>query len=480
MPDLSPSLIAELEARLVAYLKSRGSCAAPSFIGSGGSAATYRVETEAGPRAIKVYDPGLFVEANAMAERRRLELQRSLIGHDCSTLVTVYRVDEELDTAFIEMEFVPWSSLKKVLQKVPDERVSVLTQKLVEAVTFLEGLSIVHRDVKPENIHVSDDFSELKLIDLGVSRTLAVPEDDAGDTTDNGQRRPFISTAQYSSPEYLFRLDAPSEDLWKALNLYQVGAVLHDLINKRPLFQEEVDVGNRFVVAKAVLTKVPSFPDTSPERLASQKALAARCLTKDMSTRVQIVSWSDFKFEAATDSLGSLKAHLAKTKGLAGTQSLAAAQGRLRFERNQSAKRVCDAIRGELIDAAGNDVPITLSPIGDGEGSYSLELAIGQGCSVVARVSFEWFEDLHVRSAAVFVSATLRIGAEPAPAPQPIKLAVATINVSEDVVANDLANRVAELVAFVIDLLDGTPERATLHGMDVGTHCFIKADSNGH
>jgi eukaryotic-like serine/threonine-protein kinase len=115
--------------------------------------------------------------------------------------------------------------------------VAVLIGHLVNAVRFLDSKEIVHRDIKPENILMNSSFDKLKLIDLGVAREM-YGDDDAGDATDHGGKRPFIATAQYSSPEYLFRLEAPSPQLWSALTLYQLGGALHDMVMRRPLFND--------------------------------------------------------------------------------------------------------------------------------------------------------------------------------------------------------------------------------------------------
>ncbi|MBP6748114.1 MAG: protein kinase [Xanthomonadaceae bacterium] len=474
MPDISDAVLQDIQVRLEEFLKARPGYTTVTYIDSGGSAAIFRVDTPAGYRAIKVYDPKFFLESNAKAEARRLDLQRALIGHECPTLVAVYSVEEAVGTAFIEMEYVAWPQLKKVLPNVPDDKVSSLTQQLVEAVTFLEKLDIVHRDVKPENIHVTEDFSKLKLIDLGVARGLTLPDEEGAEATDHGKRRRFISTAQYSSPEYLFRLDAPSPSLWKALNLYQVGAVLHDLINKRALFQDEVDIDNRFVVAKAVLTKTPTFPDTDPTRLATQKALAARCLAKDMNTRLQIVGWSDFTFETSTDPLAALKSRLAKGAGLAGSQAAASAEERLQFEREIFSKRFCESIRTELIAAANKAVQITMMQNHRGAAfGYSFSLAIG-AVTVVTEIRFDWFEDMQNTSARVSIGAVIKSGESEVPQPSPQVIATATINQSEEVVSLEVAHRVAEVLGQVLDMLDSVEDKSVLHGTDVGQICFGK------
>jgi serine/threonine-protein kinase len=475
VPDLSKEVLLDIEKRLEKYLASKTDYHSPAYIASGGSAATYAVASPKGKRAIKVYDPKFLAGHASKAEKRRLELQRSLIGHTCGQLVTVYAVDEAEETAFVEMEFVEWPQLKEVITEVPDQSVSTLIQELVTAAVYLEKLGIVHRDIKPENIHVSKDFSKLKLLDLGVARGINPQEEDSGDGTDQGHTRPFISTAQYSSPEYLFRLDEPSQALWKALNLYQVGAVLHDLINKRPLFQDEVDKQNRWLVARAVLDKTPSFPDADPSRLARQKALASRCLVKDGTIRLQIASWTDFDFEAPADGLSALHAKLTKSKGTAGAQQLAASRHRLDFERSGATKRLCDSIKSELIAACSQQIRISMFP-DEAASTYAFayEFSISEAATLRCRISLLWNDDLQSETATVVAEASIVTNSKPPITTSKIPLAVFAIGKSEEVTALDVSNNVASMLAYAIDLAAAADDQDTLNGADVAANYRTK------
>lgn len=475
MPDLPQEVLLDIEERLGRYLATRPGYHAPTYIDCGGSAATYSVMAPAGKRCIKVYDPKFLKGSTSKAEKRRLELQRSLIGHSCEQLVTIHSVDEAEDTAFVEMELIEWPQLKKVIADVPEQHVPTIIQELVTAVIFLEKLGIVHRDIKPENIHISSDFNKLKLLDLGVARGIDPQEGDSGDGTDQGHTRPFISTAQYSSPEYLFRLDEPSPALWKALNLYQVGAVLHDLINKRPLFQDEVDKQNRWLVARAALDKTPSFPDADPSRLARQKALASRCLVKDGAIRLQIASWTDFNFEAPTDGLSSLHAKLTKSKGTAGAQLLSASRHKLEFERSGATKRFCDSIKSELIAACSQQIRISMYPEEPASThAFVYEFSISESTTLRCMLALSWNDGLQSETATVIAEATIITSSKPLAPTAKVPMAVFAIGKSEDVTALDVANNIASMLAYAIDLVDAADDKDTLHGADVAANYRTK------
>lgn len=295
---MKPEDVAACRALAGMYISSRGGGEVGANLGAGGSAAVFLWDADSGPKALKVYDTKFLSGPAAPAERARLGLQRRFVGKHCPSLIDTLAVVEELGTCFVEMEFFPGKELKRVLVDVPDDAIAPLIGQLVAAVHFLDSLGVVHRDIKPENILVSADFKEMKLLDLGIIRETTEFED-RPDGTDHGERRPFIATAQYSSPEYLFRLEAPSPSLWKALSIYQVGGVLHDLVCRRPLFERAVAADNKYALAMAVMKEQPDFSGVSTQ-LSAWAALAARCLTKDSRVRLQSVDWGDFDF--ATDS----------------------------------------------------------------------------------------------------------------------------------------------------------------------------------
>jgi len=260
-------------------------------LGSGGSASVYLLKRNGELTALKVYDPSFLDEKNGPSEKRRIELQKKLIEHNCPTLVKIVHISLEAKTCFIEMEYVAWKNLKEVIHKTPAEKVESLFCQLTLAVRYLESQGLVHRDIKPENIMVDESFECLKLIDFGVMRQIG-NEEDIIDGTDHGLRRPFIASAQYSSPEYLFRLKEPSNEMWLALTIYQLGGVLHDLIMRQPLFSEVVLSENKFALAMAVLTEVPIFNDVE-DSLKHWAMVASNCLVKDPELRLALVNLKD-------------------------------------------------------------------------------------------------------------------------------------------------------------------------------------------
>lgn len=470
MPDIASEIIEDLKARAGRFLAATGGYAHLDFLAAGGSAAVYRVVRDGKLSALKAFNPQFFSGTGSDSERHRLNVQKRLIGHGCSSLVQTYHVTEAEGTAFVEMEYIEWPQLSKKLAEVPDSAIVPLISQLVDAVRFLDSLNIVHRDIKPENIHISPDFKRLKLLDLGVVREFDAQ--DASDVcgTDHGQQRPFLATAQYSSPEYLFRLDEPTTKLWRGLNIYQVGAVLHDLIKKEPLFKHEMSIGNRWLVARAVLTKPPSFADPTPDRLLALKALASRCLIKDLDTRLAVVGWEDFVLEGANDPVSALRGRLAKGTITHRRGASESADARLEFERTEFMKRVSDRIRGELIHICGTQLPLTVKlPTPGAPIDVRYEFAVSQKSYIDCHVVFDWQAGLYERSVYIRVGAQiLCIDQEGPPTAVMFRIVgVAVIQETEDDAANLVTNELARLIGRALDRIESQEDLADLHGWNV-------------
>jgi hypothetical protein len=276
------------------------------------------------------------------------------------------------------------------------------------------------------------------VLDLGVARVFEATESNEGAVTDHHNLRPFVATAQYSSPEYLFRLDEPTPRLWKGLNFYQVGAVLHDLIMKCPLFHDEVNLGNRWLVARAVLTKTPSFSDVHPNRLAALKALAARCLVKDLEARLQIVDWSDFSMEGSDDPLAKLRGRLERGQVRSFDASPASLAARLRFDRSTFERRFIERVRSELISSCGTRLPLIIKT--DSAPMFGFEFTYSENVRIMSSVCVEWLDEIYSRTA------TLRLG--------DTAICAVTISEAEDQAVYSVSCAFANVAGDGLDLIE--------------------------
>lgn len=262
-------------------------------LGAGATAATFEVGTDDGLRALKLYAPRFLTGKAGDQTRRRLGIiLNHLKGHNCPNLVKIYEGDEHNKILYLLMQRAPGKCLADVLKLVPRQSIRSIVAQVASAAKFLEDLGLCHRDIKAENIVVSEDFAHAILLDLGVVRWL---DDEAGAGTDQEGQLPFVATARYSSPEYMFRLMSSGRELWRALTFYQLGGLVHDLITKELLFEDVVAKAreNRYLIAYAVATRVPQLPHSADIPL-DLVLLAQRALEKDATRRLASITWEHF------------------------------------------------------------------------------------------------------------------------------------------------------------------------------------------
>ncbi|MGH6616416.1 protein kinase domain-containing protein [Sphingomonas sp.] len=261
------------------------------FLDNGKSAAVFHGEKEGAQAAIKIFDTDLINRFGGDALIVRSEREKKLINHDHPHLVRMLDagVDEKFGYHFLAMEFLQGRSLADCLEEIPEGNIAALIEQLASAAKYLEDIGLAHRDIKPANIMVSLDFQRLTLLDLGVLKPVG-----EGGLTDYGSQVIFIGTNQYASPEFALRKEVDDLDGWRALSFYQMGAVLHDLIMKKPLFEEHLGVPAR--LAHAVQTEV--VPIRSATVGPWLVTLAQNCLVKSPETRLRLVRWESFAAKA--------------------------------------------------------------------------------------------------------------------------------------------------------------------------------------
>lgn len=257
------------------------------YINHGKSAAVFRASKGGKAAAVKIFDNELIEKYGDKNQLARIERELTLVGHTESHLVKILGggFDNITKNHFIVMEYLDGPNLKQCLTNIPNEFVPKLVEQLAAAAKFLESRNLVHRDIKPENIILLDGCRRLILLDLGVLRPIGQPS-----VTDDEGIKAFVGTLQYSSPEFLLRKEEDSIDGWRALTFYQIGGVLHDLIMRRPLFEEFVNPYAQLVLA--VQQETPVIESAiAPAYLVD---LAKSCLLKDPKLRTRFVTWDDF------------------------------------------------------------------------------------------------------------------------------------------------------------------------------------------
>ncbi|GAA1977377.1 Stk1 family PASTA domain-containing Ser/Thr kinase [Microbacterium pumilum] len=252
-------------------------------IGRGGMASVYRGYdlTLGRDVAIKVLDREL-ANDNAFRTRFRLEAQAaSRMAHP--TIVRVYDAGEDSETApdgtvravpYIVMELVRGRLLKDIIAAgpVPVEDTVRYIDGILEALEYSHRAGVVHRDIKPGNVMVTD-AGQVKVMDFGIARAVSDSSATVAETT------AIIGTAAYFSPE-----QAKGEPVDARADLYSTGVVLYELLSGRQPFRGESPVA----VAYQHVSEAPVPPSEINESVPrSLDAVALRALAKDPFQRYQ-------------------------------------------------------------------------------------------------------------------------------------------------------------------------------------------------
>lgn len=188
-------------------------------IARGGMSTVYRgLDTRLDrPVAIKVMDPQ-FAGDPAFLTRFEFEA-RAVARLKHPALVAVYDQGSDRDHVFLVMELVDGGTLRELLRErgpMPPHAVAAVIAPVLEALAVAHDAGLVHRDVKPENILISDS-GEVKIADFGLVRAAA-----AATTTSNSV---ILGTAAYLSPEQVTSGIADTRS-----DVYSAGVLIFELL----------------------------------------------------------------------------------------------------------------------------------------------------------------------------------------------------------------------------------------------------------
>jgi serine/threonine protein kinase len=253
--------------------------------GRGGTAPVFSIRTPDGDRALKIYDEAFSSGNKGVVEAQRIDRQVAIGRHDCPFLVQIFDGGRFEGRLFVLMNRAPGRELEKCLAEVPRSKIRQIVDQVAQAAIFLRSNRLCHRDIKSANVFISDDFDHATLLDLSVTRDIYDP---IGTGTDHDGQLPVVATARYSPPEYLFRLLEPGPELWHALDVYQLGGILHDLIVREPLFQVEYEKckENRYRFAWVIATAPVEVRANDVDQ--DLVFLARRALDKDWESRSKL------------------------------------------------------------------------------------------------------------------------------------------------------------------------------------------------
>lgn len=253
--------------------KYAGRYAVERLLGSGGMAEVYlaRDELLGRPVALKVLHSE-YARDGGFIERFRREAQSAARLND-PKVVSIYDWGSDDGVYYIVMEYVDGRTLREAVQAdghLTAERSLEITADVCDALHLAHEQGIVHRDVKPGNILLTDG-GLTKVTDFGIARAASA----TGQTVT--QTGTVIGTAAYLSPE-----QAQGQPVDARSDVYSASIVLWEMLTGRVPFSGDTPVA----IAYKHVTETPLPPSRfNPDVTPDIDAVVMRGLAKNPDNR---------------------------------------------------------------------------------------------------------------------------------------------------------------------------------------------------
>jgi eukaryotic-like serine/threonine-protein kinase len=241
-------------------------------LGEGGMGVVYKAQDTKLDRivALKFLPKSLLCDSQAKSRFAQEAKAASALDHP--NIATIYEIDEVEGKCFISMAYVEGKSLKELLK----EKSFSIEEILNIAIQMAEGLnaahkkSIVHRDIKSDNLMLTDD-GLVKIMDFGLAKLRGVSRVTKEGTT--------LGTMPYMSPE-----QARGEEIDHRTDIWSLGIVLYETITGQLPFKSEYEQA----VVYAILNEEPkSMMESRAEIPPELEQIVEKTLVKNRDSRYQ-------------------------------------------------------------------------------------------------------------------------------------------------------------------------------------------------
>jgi tRNA A-37 threonylcarbamoyl transferase component Bud32 len=245
-------------------------------IGRGGMGVVYRARDERLHRrvAVKVLPPELAFQKEIRERFTREAQTAARLSHP--HIVPIHDVGEGSGVVYFIMGLVEGESLGGRLKrrgKLPADEVRRIMKETADALSAAHAVSIIHRDIKPDNILLEGTRGRVMVTDFGIAK--AVSQVSGSTLTGVGVA---IGTPQYMSPEQA----AGEREIDGRSDLYSLGVVAYQMTSGELPFNAPTVAG---ILMKQITEPAPVLHETLDGVPEDLSLAIARCLEKDPENR---------------------------------------------------------------------------------------------------------------------------------------------------------------------------------------------------
>ena len=243
-------------------------------IGDGGMAFVYQAKDKLLNRivAVKVLRPEFVDDKEFLAKFKREAEAVANITHP--NIVNVYDVGQEGKVYYIVMEYVDGQNLKEIIKNegVLDEYTALdITKQIAQALSAAHKKGVIHRDIKPHNILISNEDRQVKVADFGIAKAVS-----NSTITNIGS---IIGSVHYFSPE-----QAKGQPVSNNADLYSLGIVLYEMLIGRVPFRGDSPIS---IALQHINEDIEFTPEEKTKIPHSIRTLISKMTEKDQEDRYQ-------------------------------------------------------------------------------------------------------------------------------------------------------------------------------------------------
>ncbi|MBE6082439.1 MAG: Stk1 family PASTA domain-containing Ser/Thr kinase [Tissierellaceae bacterium] len=240
-------------------------------IGGGGMALVYKARCRLLDRyvAIKVLREEFTSDEEFIRKFRRESQAAAKLSHP--NIVSIYDVGVEGDIYYIVMEYIKGKTLKEVIRekgKLSFEETVDYSIQIAEALAHAHANHIVHRDIKPHNIMITED-GRVKVTDFGIARAAT------SSTVTNTNN--VLGSVHYFSPE-----QAKGGYTDEKSDIYSLGIVMYEMITGKVPFEGESPIS---VALKHVQEEIVPPSHIDPTINKNLEKIIMKCVRKEQMER---------------------------------------------------------------------------------------------------------------------------------------------------------------------------------------------------